>query len=116
MRKTKEQALEDVFTSLVDLEAVSSSRLRARVQDFVFHICDFGDELSEFARCVESIDRKDPEESAMEFLKFFNHALNHLEAARLLAVPDHENPFLAVQPVLKEVEKGEDEKGGNAFF
>ncbi len=97
----KDDALRRIFLRIVDEEALSEVELRERMEDFVFHIRDCMDELPEFVGCVNSVEKVDIEQSWKGFYGFFIHALNHLEAARATVMPDHENPFLSVQPKLK---------------
>lgn len=99
----RDAALRKVFMELVDEDAFSEDELRKRMDDFVFHITDCMDELPDFADGVMSVADRDVEDVSWQcFYQFFIHALNHLEAARLLVLPSHESPFLSVQPVLNE--------------
>lgn len=96
-----DDALNKIFLQIVDEDAFSEAELRERMEDFAFHFRDCMDELPEFVECVTSVAEMDIEQSRKCFYGFFIHALNHLEAARATVMPDHENPFLSVQPKLK---------------
>jgi len=96
-----DDALKQVFCSIVDEDLFSEAELLKRMEEFVFHIRDCMDELPEFVDSVASVSEVDIEQSRKRFYMFFIHALNHLEAARATVMPDHENPFFSVQPKLK---------------
>lgn len=101
----QDTALRKVFMELVDEDAFSDDELQKRMEEFVFHITDCMDELPDLAAGVTSVADCDIEDVSWRcFYQFFIHALNHLEAARLLVLPDHESPFLSVQPVLRRNE------------
>ena len=92
----EKQMLEKIFLRIVDEEAFAEPELERRKHDFVFHFQDCIDELLPFAQSVTTLPGRDVEEAWRTVYDFFIHALNHLEAARDCAMPDHENPFDSV--------------------
>jgi hypothetical protein len=63
-----------------------------RQQEFVFHMCDWLDDLRDLAALYQDPRRYDPDTAHRILARFLNHATSHLIAASALSlggIPDH---------------------------